>query len=117
MNYKVVEETPTSAVSQFTVKLPPGCTIPLSVVSYKIATCGVKFPQTYVDGNSPAGKLYTAGTYTNQMRVNKMETRYQVDLRVEGFTVGENLTQQNEDSYYRTRTLAWIIDKTCVEGK
>jgi hypothetical protein len=113
-NYKVINESATTAYANFTITLPPGCTIPLSVVSYRIATCKTKFPQTFIHGSTPTGTHYGAGIYTQQMRVTKVGAEYQVDLRVEGFTWGQDLTQENENSYYKTRTLAWIVDKECL---
>lgn len=110
----VVADTASTAVSNFTVNLPVGCTIPLSVVSYQIRTCGVKFPQRFVDGSEPAGKAYGPGIYTGQMRVQKTAARYQVDLRFEGFVWGHELTQEVENSYYKVRTIAWLLGSGCV---
>ena len=112
----VVADSPTTAVSSFTVNVPAGCTVPLSVVSYRIRKCGEKFPQAFIDGSTKDGsaKLYGPGTYVNQMRVTKTAVEYQVDLRVEGFKPGEDLTEQNEKSYYKIRTLDWIVDRVCL---
>jgi hypothetical protein len=114
-NASVVADSATSAVMSFKVNVPAGCTVSLSVVSYRVRTCGVKFPQQFIDGSTKDGSamVYGPGTYVNQMRVKKTATEYQVDLRIEGFEPGHELTQKNENSYYRGRTLAWIFDQSC----
>jgi hypothetical protein len=110
----VVDESTNAAVANFTITLPAGCTIPLSVVSYRIRTCGTKFPQQFIDGSDSNGKSYGAGTYVNQMRVHKTTAEYQVDLRFEGFTWGHELTREVEDAHYSVRTIAWLVDRVCL---
>ena len=114
-NGSVVADSETSAVISFKVNVPAGCTVPLSVVSYRYRNCGEKFPQQFIDGSTKDGSatVYGPGTYVNQMRVKKTATEYQVDLRIEGFEPGHELTQKNENSYYHVRTLAWIFDRSC----
>lgn len=106
------------AVAHFKINLPVGCTIPLSLVSYQPRVCGEKYPQRFVHGSDPRGTEYGGGVWGYQMRVYKETEEYQVDLRFGGFEWEHELTQENDQSYYGPRTIAWLYGGTCsgVDG-
>ncbi len=103
-------------VSNFTVNVPLGCTVPLSAVTYQIRDCSTKFPQRFIQGSTVDGKaiLYGPGRHTGQMPVRRAENNFQTDLRIDAFEPTHELTYGLEEAYYRHRTLAWRVDMVCL---
>jgi hypothetical protein len=91
--------------------LPNGCYIELSLGSYVKQGCEARFPQQLIDG---VWAWFGNGQWSFDRHINRTETLFQIDLRLNAFWHFDDftLTQEREDEYYAQRTLEWRGDWT-----